>query len=543
MSAAVPPPSRPPRPLVLCVLDGLGERAGAEGNAVALAGTPHLDAIARAYPRTTLAASGADVGLPAGEAGSSAAGHLSLGAGRIPSSERARVDEALAAERLASNQVLTHTFTIAKEFLKSRVHVFLLVSGAGTHSSRAHFLEVVRLARFFEVQLVLHAFLDAPAAPHRNAWELLEPLEEHMRGIGVIGTLSGRRYAMDRGGRWDRVFKAYSAIVRGEAPRVETAFEALQRAHAEGLPDDRVEPVRIGDYEGTVGSFMADFAAKEPSWEWYGEEVGLSLNLRPDRMHQLSAMLLRRRVPSEVEEWLSDRGKAVYAFQEHCLRSLIEHDPAFTLPAAFPREILRDSFGEVIARAGLRQLRIAESEKEAHVTWLFSGGQEEPLPGEERRIVPSPRDEGSPAELPARSAAEVAEEAVAAVRSGAHDFILVNFASPDVVGHTGDLAAAARAVEAVDAGVGRIAAAVREAGGAMLITSAHGNCEEMLDEGGGVHAHHTRNPVPLYYVSDAEPGLALRDGGRLADVAPTMLEILGLPQPEAMTGRSLRARS
>lgn len=543
MTAAAPPPSRPPRPLVLCVLDGLGERAGAEGNAVALARTPHLTEIARTSARASLAASGADVGLPAGEAGSSAAGHLSLGAGRIPGSERARIDEALAAERLGANQVLNHTFTIAREYMKSRVHVFLLVSGAGMHSSRAHFQEVVRLARFYEVELVLHAFLDAPAAPYRSAWELLEPLEEHMRGIGVIGTLSGRSYAMDRSGRWDRVFKAYSAIVRGEAPRAETAFDALHRARARGLPDDRVEPVRIGEYEGAVGSFMADFASKAPKWEWYGEEVGLSLNLRPDRMHQLSAMFVRRRVPSEVEEWLTDRGKAVYAFQEHCLRSLIEHHPELTLPAAFPREIHADSFGEVIARAGLRQLRIAESEKEAHVTWLFSGGQDAPFPGEERRIVPSPRDEGSPAELPERSAAEVAEEAVAAARSGAYDFILVNFANPDVVGHTGDLAAAARAVEAVDAGVGRIAAAVREAGGAMLITSAHGNCEEMLDEGGEIHAHHTRNPVPLYYVNDAEQGVALRAGGRLADVAPTMLEILGLPQPEAMTGRSLRARS
>jgi 2,3-bisphosphoglycerate-independent phosphoglycerate mutase len=359
--------------------------------------------------------------------------------------------------------------------------------------------------------------------------------------VGSIGTLSGRQFAMDRDGRWDRVFKAYTAIVRGDAPRAESAFEALQRAYDAGATDDRVEPIRIGDYEGVAGSFMADFASKTaPVWEWYGEEVGLAMNVRADRMRQLSAMLMRRGLPPEVEGWLTDRGKAVYAFQEHCYRCLTEHDPALKLPVAFPREQVRGSFGEVLAAAGLRQLRCAETEKGAHVTTFFSGGREEPFPGEDRRLVPSPRDAASHQHRPEMSAGEVAEEAVAAIRSGGYDFILVNFANPDVLGHTGDLGAVIRGLEAADAGVGAIVEAVREAGGALLVTSAHGNCEQMQDAAGQPHAGHTTHPVPLYYMNDADPGVALRPGGRIADIAPTMLEILGLPQPEEMTGRSLR---
>jgi 2,3-bisphosphoglycerate-independent phosphoglycerate mutase len=267
------------------------------------------------------------------------------------------------------------------------------------------------------------------------------------------------------------------------------------------------------------------------------------MNVRADRMRQLSAMLMRRGLPPEVEGWLTDRGKAVYAFQEHCYRCLTDHDPALKLPVAFPRRQVSASFGEVIAAAGLRQLRCAETEKGAHVTTYFSGGREEPFAGEDRRLVPSPRDVASHHQKPEMSAADVARETADAVRSGGYDFILVNFANPDVLGHTGDLGAAVHALEAVDAGVGAIAEAVREAGGALLITSVHGNCEEMVDAEGKPHAGHTAHPVPFYYLNDADPGVALRAGGRIADIAPTMLELLGLPQPEEMTGCSLRVRA
>ncbi|AKT37945.1 2,3-bisphosphoglycerate-independent phosphoglycerate mutase [Chondromyces crocatus] len=542
MSEAAPPLGARRRPLVLCVLDGLGERSETEGNAVARAQTPRLTALAEAYPRTTLAASGVDVGLPEGLTGCSASGHLNLGAGRVPRSERSRIDEALAAEKLATNEVLAHTFTIAKEILNSRLHLFCLVSGSDVHASRAHLHEVIRMAQFFEVQVVLHVFLDGRQPSPRSAWELLEPIEDMLKGTGVIGTLSGRYYAMDRDGRWDRARKAYEAIVRGPAERSASVFEALQEAYAMGLTEERIEPVRIGDYEGMQGSFMADFSSKTPSWEWFGEEVGLSLNVRADRLRQLSAMFVRRNVPEEVLEWLSDRGRAMYAFQEHCFRTLTEHDPALQLPTAFPREHVTESLGEVIAAAGLKQLRCGESEKAAHVTWMFSGGRETPFEGEERRILPSPRDVASHVERPEMNATAVAAETAAAVKSGAYDFILVNFANPDVLGHTGNLDVATRAVEAVDAAVGVIADAVLAGDGVLMVTSAHGNCEEMLDEEGRPHADHTRNPVPFHYVSASEPGIGLRSGGRLEDVAPTLLELLGLPQPAVMTGRSLRVR-
>jgi len=532
---------RRPRPLVLCVLDGVGERAEREGNAVALAETPHLSALARECPRTVLGASGADVGLPAGHPGSSAAGHLSLGAGRVPLTEHARIGRAIEERRFGANEVIAGTFRIAKEHLQSRLHLFCTVSASGVHASLDHLREIIRIASLHQVSLVLHAFLDGPG--HSAGGQLLQ-LEELLRGVGVIGTLSGRHYAMDRDERWDRVHKAYTAIVRGEALRAGTVQEALREAAEAGFGDEMVPPIRIGDYEGIKGDFVADFSSgQKPVWEWYGEEVGLSLNARPDRMRQLSAMLARRGLPAEVEGWLSDRGKAVHAFQQHCYRCLTEHDPALRLPVAFPREQVSDSFAEVIARAGLKQLRCGESEKAAHVTWMFSGGREEPFLGEERRLVASPRDVSSYRSRPEMSAPEVAQRAAEAIRGGDHDFILVNFANPDAVAHTGDLAAAIRAVEAVDAGVGAIAAAVREVGGALLVTSAHGNCEQMQDSLGKPHEGHTQNPVPLYYLNDDDIGVALRSGGRIADVAPTMLEILGVPRPEAMTGRSLRVRA
>jgi 2,3-bisphosphoglycerate-independent phosphoglycerate mutase len=299
--------------------------------------------------------------------------------------------------------------------------------------------------------------------------------------------------------------------------------------------------VRIGAYTGIKGSFMADFASKNPVWEWFGEETGLAVNFRPDRMRELSAMLTRRNIPPEVDEMLKERGRNIYAFDNHAYASMTEYDPALKIPVAFPREVVADSFGEVVSRAGMTQLRCAETEKYAHVTYFFSGGREEPFEGEARVLVPSPRDVATYDQKPEMSAPGVADEVVKAVESGKYDFILVNFANPDMVGHTGKLDAAISAVEAVDAGLGRIMAAVRDKGGALLVTADHGNCEQMKDDKGQPHTAHTTNPVPFYYMNDADKGAKLRPG-RIADVAPTMLELLGLPKPEAMTGRSLLER-
>lgn len=534
-----PPIAKRPRPLVLCILDGFGERSESEANAIRLAKTPNLDAIAANYPKTLIGTSGPDVGLPPGQMGNSEVGHLNFGAGRIALMDIVRIDIAIAENKLTSNEKIRLLFNIAKD-RKCRLHLFGLVSDGGVHSSMDHLFALINAAHYEEIPVVVHAFLDGRDTPPKSAGKYLERLQYNLDGKGVIGTLSGRFYAMDRDKRWERVQQAYTAIVRGDAPRAETAKEALAASYDAGKTDEFVEPVRIGDYEGIKGSFMADFAAKTPIWEWFGEEVGLGFNFRPDRMREISAMFSRRNLPPEVQEWLTDRGKAVYAFDEWSYLCMTEYDAALNLPVAFTKEDVKETFGEIIARAGLTQLRCAETEKYAHVTYFFSGGREKPFEGEDRKLVPSPRDVATYDQKPQMSAPEVAAEVAAAVTAQKYDFILVNFANPDMVGHTGNLEAAIHAVETIDAGVGLIADAVKAAGGALIITSDHGNCERMRDDHGRPHTAHTTNPVPLYYMNDGDRDVALRSGARIADVAPTMLEILGLPVPEAMTGRSLR---
>lgn len=532
------PSSTRPRPLVLCILDGLGERAERDANAVRLAKTPHLDALAAAYPHTLIGTSGPDVGLPPGQMGNSEVGHLNFGAGRIALMDMMRIDVTIAEKKLHANPVLHKVLEIAK-YNKWRLHLLGLVSDGGVHSSLTHLFALIDAAYFEEIPVVVHAFLDGRDTPPKSAGGYLDRLGAYLEGKGVIGTISGRYYAMDRDKRWDRVYEAYKAIVRGPAPRAETTFDALHESYAKGKTDEFVEPVRIGDYEGIKGDFMADFASPTPVWEWHGEEIGFAFNFRPDRMRELSAMLMRRNLPPEVEELLTDRKKPVFAFDEHHYATMTEYDAALKLPVAFKKDDVADSFGEVISRAGLTQLRVAETEKYAHVTYFFSGGREPPFAGEDRKLVPSPRDVATYDEKPEMSAAGVTAEVVGAIESGKYDFILVNFANPDMVGHTGNLEAAIRAVETIDAGIGAIVSALRGAGGALLLTSDHGNCEQMKDAAGNPHTAHTTNPVPLYYMNDADRDAKLRSGGRICDVAPTMLELLGLPAPAAMTGQSL----
>jgi 2,3-bisphosphoglycerate-independent phosphoglycerate mutase len=538
-----------PRPLVLTILDGFGERPEREANAVRLARTPRLDALA-ASAHTLIGTSGPDVGLPKGQMGNSEVGHLNFGAGRIALMDISRIDVAVAENKLRENPILERTFNLAKHHhpaedrTPGRLHLFGLVSDGGVHSSLAHLFALIDAAHFENIPVVVHAFLDGRDTPPKSAMGYVERLQDWLEGgkKGVIGTLSGRYWAMDRDKRWDRVHKAYKAIVRGDAPKAETAFNAISESYAKGVFDEFVEPVRIGDYTGVKGSLMADFSVKTPVWEWIGEETGFAFNFRPDRMRELCAMLTRRNLPPEVAELLTERGKAINAFDKHSFATMTEYDKALALPVAFPKEEVTESFGELLAQAGRAQLRCAETEKYAHVTYFFSGGREEPFAGEERKLVPSPRDVATYDLKPEMSAAGVTAEVVGAIKSGKFDFILVNFANPDMVGHTGLLDPAIIAVEAVDAGVGAIIDAVREAGGALLVTADHGNCEQMKDEKGNPHTAHTTNPVPLYYYNEADRGASLRPGGRICDVAPTMLEILGLPQPPVMTGRSLLVR-
>lgn len=550
MTAQTPSPSRP-RPLVLTILDGFGERAESEANAVRLARTPHLDAIRRDYPRTQIGTSGPDVGLPVGQMGNSEVGHLSFGAGRIALTDISRIDVAIAEKKLGQNEVISELIERAKD-RKCRLHLMGLVSDGGVHSSLDHLLALIDLIAWHEVPIVVHAFLDGRDTPPKSAERYLRRLDFALEGKGTIGTVSGRYWAMDRDKRWDRVMKAWRAIVREEGagdptaqplvPHFGDVFEALGAAYADGKTDEFVEPARLGDYDGMKGDYCAAFGEQPLRWEWHGEEVGFAFNFRPDRMRELSAMLTRRNLPPEVAEMLTQREKPMLAFEDGHYAGMTEYDKALALPVAYRKEDVKESFGEVISGAGLTQLRCAETEKYAHVTYFFSGGREEQFPGEDRKLVPSPRDVATYDQKPEMSAPQVAHEVAAAIRSGKYDFVLVNLANPDMVGHTGNLPAAIQAVEAVDAGIGVILEAVREQKGALIITSDHGNCETMVDEDGHPHTAHTTNPVPLYYVDDAHRDAQLRDGGRIADVAPTMLEILGIPQPAAMTGRSLLHR-
>jgi 2,3-bisphosphoglycerate-independent phosphoglycerate mutase len=526
-----------PRPLVLAILDGFGESAERDGNAVRLATMPNLAALG-AHPHTTIGTSGRDVGLPEGQMGNSEVGHLNFGAGRIALMDMTKIDVAVADDKLRKNPVIENVILYCKHN-KCRLHLFGLVSDGGVHSSLKHLFALIDIAYAEEVPVVVHAFLDGRDTPPKSAAGYLQLLENHLENKGVIGTLSGRYYAMDRDKRWDRVKKAYDAIVRGTAPKAETAFDALRSSYAEGLTDEFVVPVRIGEYEGIKGDFMADFSSADPAWSWYGEEVGFGFNYRPDRMRELSAMLTRENLPPEVIEMLTERGKAIYAFQEGWYSTMTEYDTALKLKVAFPKDDISESFGEILAARGLTQLRCAETEKYAHVTYFFNGGREEPFVGEDRKLIPSPRDVATYDLKPEMSAAGVAAAVTEAINSGKYDFILVNFANPDMVGHTGDLPATITAVETVDKAIGQIDAALREHKGALILTSDHGNCEKMKDEDGKPFTAHTTNPVPLYYANYAGPERALRSGGRICDVAPTMLEILGIPKPEKMTGVSL----
>lgn len=533
-----------PRPVVLCIVDGFGERADPEANAVKKADTPALDQLYSSCPHSTLGASGEAVGLPIGQAGNGEAGHTVLGAGRVILSDRSRIDQAVAAGKLGTNPTLHDILNVCWRD-RCRLHLFGLLSDGGVHSQLDHLIRLLEIAEFQNTPVVVHAFLDGRDTPPRSAHRYLERLQRYIEGSkAIIGTLAGRYYAMDRDQHWDRTYQAFHAIVRDKvlgdsAPSAPTPEDALADWYENGLGDESFVPVRIGNYSGIAGGFAADFGAS-PTWTWTGEEAGFAFNFRADRMRQLVQMLTRQGLPTEVaDDLLVDRGKPVHAFREHCLATMADYGGGLEVPVAFDKQAVEDSFAELVARAGLTQLRCAESEKYPHVTYFFNGGREQAFEGEERIVVPSPKVVDSYDQKPEMSAAKVADVVTRAVEEASHDVIVVNFSNPDVVGHSGKLEAAIAAVEAVDAALGRIADAVRHVGGAMIVTASHGNCERMTDEHGDPHTAHTDSPVPFIYLNEGDPG-ALREGGGLCDVAPTLLDVMGIEPPEAMTGKSLR---
>jgi 2,3-bisphosphoglycerate-independent phosphoglycerate mutase len=517
---AMTPTNARPRPIVLVVLDGFGEREERADNAVRLAQTPVLSSLEARYPHGLVGTSGPDVGLPPGQMGNSEVGHLNLGAGRIAMMDISRIDNGVHDGTLARNGVIASVVGKAKA-AGGRLHLLGLVSDGGVHSSLVHLSALIDVAIAAGVPVVVHAFLDGRDVQPGTAPRYIAEVERKLAGgAGRMGTVAGRFWGMDRDNRWDRVEKSYRAIVEASGPRFDSAQHGIENSYGVGKTDEFVEPFIVGGYDGVKPSDSA-----------------LHFNFRPDRARELTAALAIARFDSFARKDQTAPFDGRYA----CMTL---YDGSFGLPIAFPKESYPNIFPELVARAGLKQFRCAETEKYAHVTYFFNGGREQPFDGEERKLLASPKDVATYDQKPEMSAAAVAEATEEAIRSGKYDFVLVNFANPDMVGHTGVLDAAIHAVEVVDVGVGKIVEASRAMGGAVLITADHGNCELMKDPASGKpHTSHTLNPVPLVYVNDADLNVRVRDGGRLCDIAPTMLALLGLPQPAQMTGHTLLSRA
>ncbi|TYO96622.1 phosphoglycerate mutase [Geothermobacter ehrlichii] len=508
----------PRKPLALIILDGWGQAECTDTNAVCQAKTPVLDRLFSQYPHTLLGASGEDVGLPAGQMGNSEVGHLNIGAGRIVYQDLTRISKAIADGDFFRNPVLCRAMDAIRES-GGRLHLFGLLSDGGVHSHNSHLYALVRMARDHGIgDICIHAFMDGRDTPPKSGAGYLEQLEAELQrlGTGRIATVIGRYFAMDRDNRWDRIEKAWRALTRGEGEAATDSAQAIASAYAAGQTDEFVEPRVI----------QADGLAVGPVRS--GDGV-IFFNFRADRARELT------RVFNEREFSGFDRGEVPDLAAWVCLT---EYDETFGLPIAFPPESYADILGEVLARAGKTQLRIAETEKYAHVTFFFNGGGEEPFPGEKRILIPSPQEVATYDQKPEMSAREVTNTVIREIESGAHDVIVLNFANPDMVGHTGVMEAAVRAMETVDDCLGKVVEAVLAAGGELLITADHGNCEKMVDEQGRPHTAHTDNPVALLLVSDRLRQARLKNG-ILADIAPTMLDLLGLEKPAAMSGQSL----
>ena len=507
---------------VLVVLDGFGERAEKTGNAVRLARTPTFERLYRDYPHTLIHTSGLAVGLPEGQMGNSEVGHMNMGSGRIVYQDLTRINKSISDGSFYQNPALLHAIDTVKASGK-KLHLLGLTSPGGVHSSLDHAYAIVELARRRGLdQVFWHAFLDGRDTPPKSGAGVLRQVAARLAqiGTGKIASAIGRFYAMDRDHRWERVTEAYRLLVGGQGRATTDVAAAVEERYATET-DEFVKPIVVTGEDGRPLATLED-----------GDAV-VFFNFRADRARELTRALtapetdgfdgfVRARVP-KLADYVC----------------LCTYDASFGLPVAFPPQPLDMILGEYLATRDLAQFRTAETEKYAHVTFFFNGGREAPFPREERRMVPSPKEVATYDEKPEMSAASVADGVVAAIEKESYAFILVNFANPDMVGHTGVLDAAISAVDTVDACLGRILDAAAAHDTAVVITADHGNCETMLDEHGGPHTAHTTNPVPLIVADDRQRGRALVSGGRLCDVAPTVLALMGLPQPKQMEGRSL----
>ncbi len=515
------------KPLAIIIMDGFGLGSDEPDNAIARARKPNLDRIWKNYATTSLGSSGLSVGLPRGQMGNSEVGHLNLGGGRIVYQDYTRISLAVEKGTLCQNPVLMEAMRVLKlttlqsttlQSPKSgKLHLIGLLSDGGVHSHITHLFALLDMAKAMGLKDVyVHAILDGRDVPPKSALTYFGQLLEKFKqlGIGRVATVSGRYYTMDRDKRWERVEKAYRCLTEGIGFVAASAKQAVQDGYDRGESDEFIQPTVV-DPDGIVKD---------------GDSI-IFFNFRPDRAREITRAF--------VDECFTGFPRRKLNVHYTCMT---QYDATLNVPVAFPPQNLEDTLGEVVSRAGLRQLRIAETEKYAHVTYFFNGGKETPNPGEDRVLIPSPKVATYDLK-PEMSAYEVTDEVVMRIRTGNYDFIVLNYANPDMVGHTGILEAAVKAIEVVDACVGRVVTEVLAIGGAVLLTADHGNAEKMRDAGTGQpHTAHTTNRVPFSLIINDGRKHELRDDGILADVAPTALELMNIPRPAAMTGRSLILR-
>ena len=500
------------KPYVLCIMDGFGYNPGAKGNAIEAANTPNLDRLIAENPHTLIGASGLDVGLPDGQMGNSEVGHTNIGAGRIVYQMLVRISKTIQEGKLIENKPIYDAMQACKE-KNTALHLIGLLSDGGVHSHIEHLFGLLDMAKKMGLTRVyIHAITDGRDVSVESGVDFVRQTEAHCQslGLGKIATISGRYYAMDRDFAWDREEKAYAAMVYGEGDQNDSAVKAMEASYAKGVTDEFVVPVVI-DHEGMV---------KE-------NDSVIFFNFRPDRARQLTRIF----VDPDFNGFTRRFG--MFPVQFVCMTVYDATMP--NVRVAFESEDLKMTMGEYISSLGMTQLRIAETQKYAHVTFFFNGGVETQFPGEDRILIHSP-DVATFDLKPEMSAYEVCDAVVEQVLAGKYDLIIINFANCDMVGHTGVFDAAVQAVEAVYTCVGRLADAVQQMHGKMIITADHGNADKMLDENGEPFTPHSTNPVPVITLGQDKP---LRSGGRLCDLCPTLLEMMGLPQPEEMTGKSL----
>ena len=501
---------------MLMILDGFGENPKVEGNAVKQANTPNIDKLMNKYPTCHISASGMAVGLPEGQMGNSEVGHTNIGAGRIVYQELTRITKSIEDGDFFANAELINAIENCKKN-NSKLHILGLLSDGGVHSHNRHLYGLLELAKRRDFENVyVHCFLDGRDTPPASAENYIQELEEKMKekGVGKIATLSGRFYAMDRDKRWQRVQKAYDAMVNGEGIKSGSSINAIENSYQKEVFDEFVEPTVITNGDNPVATIED------------GDSV-IFFNFRPDRAREITRTL----VDPDFNEFETKKMNLYYV----CFTSYDETMP--NVHIAFKKEQIVNTLGEVVSKNGGKQLRIAETEKYAHVTFFFNGGEEKQYDGEDRILVPSPKVETYDLQ-PEMSANEVCDKVVEAINSKKYNCIILNFANPDMVGHTGSLQAAIKAVETIDNCVGRIYEAIDSQKANLIITADHGNCEQMIDyQTGEPHTAHTTNLVPLILVSEKE-NMKLKDG-RLCDLAPTMLELLDIEQPKEMTGVSI----